>query len=392
MITLSRRSETINPQPMFRLLARARELEQQGTPVHHLEIGDTAAFVNEPLRHLLAEALDRSRLGYGPAAGESTLRDAVARRYARDKGFPFTRDHVVVAPANALITQVLAVLCDPGDAVLLPDPGFPTYRLAVDYNGLEARYYPLRQSRGWNPDPAEVERLLDSGIRAIVLNSPSNPLGVVLDCDVLDTIVELAARRGIACIVDEAYKHLIYTPGLSAELRHRGNCVYLYSLSKEAAAPGLRIGSLVGPPAIAGKIADFNSMFLSCMPDFIQNAAAAYLEVGGDFHQQICATMPARIEAAARILKRSRSLRFVLPNASFYIYLDISRTGVQADQFCNRLLEERRVAVCPGTCFGPSGKAFVRVSICGEEADLLEGCAILVDFADQLVQTHALMA
>lgn len=384
MIMPSKRSVQIKPQPMFDILGKAQAIERSGRTVIHLEIGDTKAFVNTEIRALLENSLKRSSLGYSPSAGEEDLRSALASLYAAEKGVPFRSEHVAISPANALIVQALAVICDEGDEILVPDPGFPTYSLAAEFNKLKPIYYKLHQERGWNPCPDEVGALLDRGARAVILNSPSNPLGVVLDAKVLSTILDLANRRGVVCLLDETYRNLVYGAGSTDAIEHRANCLYLFSLSKEAAAPGLRVGGIIGEESIIKRVCDYNSMFFSCQPDFIQKAAASYIKGGSGFCEEIRTHMPARIACVDEILSRCPQLSYIVPNAAFYFYVNIGRTGVRADDFANRLLTQHRVAVCPGTCFGPAGEKYIRLSIAGPERDVIEGCSRLVRFVEGL--------
>ena len=153
---LSRRSSRFQPQPMFRIQAEAQELERSGRSILHLEIGDTSGFTNpELIRLLTQECGATASLGYSPSAGESVLRDALARQYSQECRTTFTRENVVVTPANAAISQLLGVLCDEGDRVLLPDPGFPTYQLAARFNGLEPIFFSLMENVGFQPELAD---------------------------------------------------------------------------------------------------------------------------------------------------------------------------------------------------------------------------------------------
>jgi len=146
---------------MFRILAQANKLERVGHSIVHLEIGDTSSFANAEIRQFLRiDERTTASLGYSPSAGEPQLREVLAGQYASECGVPFTRDNVVITPANAAISQLLAVFCDEGDRVLLPDPAFPTYQLAIRFNGLEPVFFTLREQSGFAPDLAEVRQLI----------------------------------------------------------------------------------------------------------------------------------------------------------------------------------------------------------------------------------------
>jgi len=367
---------------MFRILAEAQELESAGRSIIHLEIGDTSSFNNLELRRLLREdERITASFGYSPSAGEASLRDALARQYSHECRYHFTRENVVITSANAAISQLLAVLCDEGDHVLLPDPGFSTYQLAARFNGLDPVFFSLREETGFRPDLAEVRaRLLEDGsIRALVIDNPSNPLGVHHDVEIMDGLATLCEERGVAFIVDDTYKNLVYAGSL-VRVQHFLTNFYIYSLSKDAAAPALRIGCVVGDAAVVAKIADYNSLFFSCLPKPMQLAAAVYLESGHSQLNILRSAIVERIEAVSNILKQSPWLSFVRPNAGIYIYVNISRTGLASDEFANRFLRDRGVCVCPGTGFGPSGSQYIRICLSGNESELYSGCEEFVDF------------
>jgi aspartate/methionine/tyrosine aminotransferase len=392
MVGLSSRSASITPQPMFRILAEAAVVERAGQRVVHLEIGDTTGYRNDAIVELLRQESLEPPLGYAPSAGLHELRVAFAELYSREKGVAFAEDAVVIAPANALVTQLLAVLCDPGDAVLVPDPGFPTYRLACRFNGLRAVPYPLGEAAAWNPDvDAFLAALETREIAAAILNVPSNPLGTVMDAAVARALVDALRERNVPCILDETYKNLVYD-GTQPALPHGENLFYLYSLSKDAAAPGLRIGCAVGAPHVIGKVADYNSLLLSCLPPLLQRVAARYLTGGRDFAATLRAEIPARIDAVDEILRSQPLLTYVRPNAAFYVFLNVSASGRDADAFANELLHTRGVCVCPGTAFGERGSEYVRVTLAGPEDELYAGCEQLAAFVSRAAESPAMEA
>lgn len=384
MHALSERSRVFRPQPMFEILAAAQELEQGGTPVIHLEIGDTKGFVNPHVVRELRAVTENPQLGYVASGGTPALRQAFARQYAQEKGVAFTERHVVVAPANALISQYLGVTCDPGDAVLIPDPGFPTYFLGAEFNGLRVVTYPLDPADGWNPDPEGVERLVrdNPGIRCLLVNSPSNPLGTVMAPDRLDALLDVADRHGLHCLFDETYKNLVFD-GETPAPRHRPGVTYLYSLSKDAAAPGLRVGCAVSENTeLIGKLVDYSSLLFSCGPGLMQEAALAYVsqDDSAEFARGIREEIAGRVEKADKILGDVAGLSYVRPSAAFYLFLDISSTGLGAREFAYRALRERQVCVCPGDSFGQRGAGCVRVTLAGDPTELEEGLRRLADF------------
>jgi aspartate/methionine/tyrosine aminotransferase len=384
MIKLSERSVLIQPQPMFRILAQAKALELAGKSIIHFEIGDTSFFSNTEIESMFHTPPNvKVDLGYSPSAGESRLREVLAENYSILCGEVFSIANVVVTPANAAISQLLAILCDKGEKVLLGNPSFPTYKLAIDFNELEAVYFDLIEAKGFEPDLEAIQKRIESDpkIRAMIIDNPSNPLGIYHDEGIMNALATLCNKHRVALIIDDTYKSLIYLPTYD-RIKHFDTNFYIYSLSKEAAAPALRIGGVVGDERVITKVADYNSMFYSCLSKPLQLAAVNYLNGPQKRLGEIRAEMIERIDKVSRIFLGSPYLSFVKPNAAIYLYLNISQTRMSSDDFSTQLLTDTGVCVCPGSAFGPSGYEYVRICLSGNDSELYSGCAKIVEFVN----------
>lgn len=176
---------------MFKILEEAAVLENDGVPVIHLEIGDTSKLLGSDLRsRLIEEDYILDSFGYGPSAGEPELRDYFANVFSSDYNYDFQRENVVVTPANAALTQLLSILTDPGDFVLLPDPCFSTYALAAAFTQVNVEYFLLEEERSFAPSIISIRDKLEANpaIRAVVIDIPSNPLGVAHDTNIIEAI------------------------------------------------------------------------------------------------------------------------------------------------------------------------------------------------------------
>lgn len=192
------------------------------------------------------------------------------------------------------------------------------------------------------------------------------------------------SKRGVSLILDQTYKNLSFAQHSMTET-HRETTYYVYSIPKDAAAPALRIGCVVGNSAVISKLSDVNSMFFSCSPKLLQRLALSYLREGwAENQQRIRDILGSRIEIVPKILGARRSLTFIKPNAGMYFYLNVSKTGIEGSEFSRRLLLEKGVCVLPGIGFGPSGINYVRISIAGDEEELYRGCSDLASFAEAL--------
>jgi len=380
---LSNRAKNINSQPMFNILLKAQELEGEGKCIIHLEIGDSSPYQNDRIKELIQKNLfSKDSLSYSPSEGEPRLREALAMHYSNLCNFAFTKDNIVVTPANASISQILTILCDENDQILIPDPGFPSYTLAANYNRVTPLVYKLKELNNYQYDCNEIISAIDSNpnIKLIILNNPSNPLGVFHEVESIDEIINFCAQRNVYVVIDDTYRNLIYKKNYP-RIQHKKNVLYIYSLSKDTAAPALRIGCVVGEGLIIKKIANHNSLFYSCLPKFIQLAAADYLlEDHRPFRNALRAEMIQRIENVCKIISKEKRITFVKPNAGIYFYLNISASNLNGEQFSNTLLDTVGVSVCPGISFGLSGLNYIRICISGNKDDLYMGCEKLVTF------------
>ncbi len=230
---LSKRSKNINPQPMFKILLKSKELEEKGKTIIHLEIGDSSPYQNIRMRELIQKNLSSSNsLAYSPSEGEPRLREILASHYTNLCKFTFVKDNVVVTPANASISQLFNILCDDNDVILMPDPGFPTYALSANFNQVKFITYKLMEENKYQIKQKEIYSIinLNPGIKLIVINNPSNPLGVFQDVKTIDNIIDFCFKKGIYVLIDDTYRNLIYKENYP-RIQHKKNVVYIYSLS-----------------------------------------------------------------------------------------------------------------------------------------------------------------
>jgi len=361
--------ERINPQPMFDVLSMAREREAQGNYVARMEIGDTPGFRNEAI-HELVTKYSSSPFRYSPSRGENVLIDKVLATQWPN----YVESNAVIGPANFLITAALASKTKPGDTVLLPDPGFASYKLSADFLGLRVIYYQVYKNNSPEfPNLSEIVQNQKIKPRVVMVNNPSNPLGIAFGKNVVWSSLKNLPNLGTEIIFDETYVNLIYDdtdvrvddiPGIR-----------IRSFSKEHCAPGLRIGYAVGDKEASRTMADLMSLSISCVPQFIQFAIAEYLGSSSaiEFTNQLKTEMSWRLGYLAE--KVPVGAIKTTPNAAFYSLIDVgSRGGDAAFSF----LLEQNVSSCPGTKFGEYSKNTVRVSLAGSKENFEKDIAMLV--------------
>ena len=381
---LSLRSNDVLGQPMFKILALAKEIEASGKKVYRLEIGDTSLFADPQLLQQLNQIqFSPDILGYSPSLGESLLRESLAEKHNSLKGASVRLENVAVTPANAAISQLMILMADPGDIIVLPDPCFATYRLAAKFAQLEIVDAPLTKSSEYKFDVSGLRELFASRprIKMMMIDSPSNPLGIAHSKFQITDLARICEEFGVSLVIDETYRNLIYDD----ELRHTYDVpgvTWIYSLSKDAGAPGLRIGSVVGSAPLVAKLGDFNSMFFSCLPKHIQLAGAKFLDSENNAIEEIRQRYQGRLERAHSIIAATKTLIPSKPNSSIYCFIDVGPTGLSGEDFATQLLVSDNVAVCPGGGFGPSGNSYIRISVSGDEEDLYEGLRRITRFAE----------
>ena len=351
-------SERIKPQPMFDVLSMARKRELEGHYVARMEIGDTPGFKNLTI-HSLVEKHASSPYRYSPSRGEPSLIDKVIETQWPN----YSPENVVVGPANFLITAALASETSPGDTVLLPDPGFPSYKLAADFLGLKIVYYPLNSNQitGF-PDLKVLVKALPNVPKVIIVNNPSNPLGIAFDGSLVLQSLKDVLNLGIKIILDETYVNLVYD---STDIS-LGNipATRLRSFSKEHCSPGLRIGYAVGTGEVARTMANLMSLSISCVPQFIQFAVAEYLgsDESIEFTNKLKEEMSFRMSYLAEAVPKG--LLQTKPNAAFYALINIGNLGGEA---AFAFMLERNVSTCPGVKFGENARNSVRISLAGSK-------------------------
>ena len=342
-----------------------------------LEIGEPS--FRTP-RFIVDAALEAAAAGftrYTPNGGYLPLREALAEKIQRVDGYAVDPDSVVVTPGamNALFSIYLALL-EPGDEVLLPTPGFPNMDEMVRLLGGTPVFYRLERALGFVPSVAEVEALVTSRTKAIFVNTPGNPTGAVFPADTVRALGELAAERGFWLIADEVYDELILDDELAhaaaAALVPGAPVVSVYSFSKVYAMTGWRLGYCAAPPELAAVLRKLQEPEVSCPSAVSQKAAEAALRGPRDEIDAMRVAYRERRDRAVEVAA-AVGLDVFRTQGTFYMLVDIARSGCSARDFTLRMLDDFHVAVAPGEVFGPGGEGLVRISFACEPDELAEG-------------------
>jgi aspartate aminotransferase len=349
----------------------------------HLEVGDPS-FATPP--HIVEAAFKAARDGwtrYVSSAGIPALREAIADKVRKHNGFEVEPSQVVVTAGGVGAVQAAMVsVLEPGDEILIPDPGWPNYRMIAGLLHARERRYPLRAERDFLPAIEDLERACGPATRAVLINSPSNPLGTIIPAERLREILAFAARRDLWVISDECYDQITFDDSFAsaAALGDPDRVLSCFTFSKTYAMTGWRIGYLVGPPAGAVLGDKIQQALVSCVNAPAQMAALAALTGSQDAVAEMCETYRERREALLALFAE-HGTTCVRPAGAFYAWVEVGDRAPGAQRFAVELLRQEHVAVAPGTAFGPAGEGWVRLSLAAETDALLEGARRLARFS-----------
>ena len=344
-----------------------------------LTIGEPDFDTPQAIKEAAIVALKDGQTHYAPNQGLPALRQAIAK-YETDRGMTCTAEQVLITAGatGALFTALLGIL-NPGDEVILPTPAFNLYETIITVAGA----VPVRldtTASGFQITPDALAACITPKTKAIVLNSPNNPTGVVLDGCSLDAVKQAILGRDIFLICDNVYDKLTagHRPDLSLDHDLRSQVLLCQSFSKPYAMTGWRIGYLIGPEDVMERLLLLNAAEIAAVPTFLQAACITALETETE---SMAATYARRREYACRQLTKM-GLTYPQPQGAFYVFPNIAKFGLSSQEFCTRMIQQAGVAAVPGSCFGAEG--YIRLSFACSDEDLEEGLNRLAAFIRSL--------
>jgi aspartate aminotransferase len=377
----------VAPSPTLAVDAKAKALQAAGEDVCGFAAGEPDFDTPEHIKEACAAALRGGKTKYAPTPGIEPLRQAIADRYAAEYGLRATPAQVIVSPGGkfSCYLGVLAT-CSPGDEVIVPAPYWVSYPEMVKLAGAVPRFVLADDRTGFRLTPAMVEAAITPRTRLLILNSPSNPTGAVYSRAELEAIVAVALRHNLYILSDEMYEHLVYDgvrPTCVATLAPEAaaRTITVAGFSKTYAMTGWRIGTTLAPLPIAKAISELQSQMSSNVTTFAQFGALAALQQKEKTAAAL-ATMLAAFDRRRRNLhaelNRIPGISCLLAEGAFYLFPNISRFGLSDLEFCNRLLEQEKVAAVPGSAFGAEG--YLRLSYATSDEIIAKGVARLARF------------
>jgi len=350
----------------FEVLARAKALEAQGREIVHLEIGEPDFDTPKHIIEAACKALHSGYTHYTPSAGIPELRQAIAEEMSRTRGIPVQAENVVVTPGGKpIMFYTILALAEPGDEVIYPNPGFPIYESMINFTGAKPVPIPLREEYNFAFDIDEFKKLVTRKTKLIIINSPHNPTGGILDKETLEEIAKIAMERDIAVLSDEIYDRILYDGEFHSIASIPGmqeRTIILNGFSKTYAMTGWRLGYGVMPKDLAVHITRLMTNSNSCTNAATQVAGIAALKGPQDDVDRMVAAFRERRDVIVKGLNEIPGVSCVLPPGAFYAFPNIKGTGMKSKALADYLLDEAGVACLSGTSFGAYGEGYLRLS------------------------------
>lgn len=367
MINFSTVSEHITSQPMFEILLRVQELERTGQEILHFELGEPDFSTPDNIKAAAIKAINSDQTKYAPSGGLHEFKEVVQETTLKSRGFKPELNQILITPgANSIIYFALKCVINPGDEVIVPDPGFPTYYSAISALGGIPKPVKLYENEEFSFSYESIEQLITNKTKAIILNSPSNPTGQILSSNLIKKVYELSVKNHILLISDEIYSRVIFDEtnfsSPSTYDKCKGNTLILNGFSKAFSMTGWRLGVAIGPENLIKKMTNLTSTIASCVPPFIQIAGIEAITGDQQAVKHMIKTYHERSKLLVNGLNNVNGISCLMPKGAIYAFPNITGTGMNSSQFSELLLSKCNIAVTPGHCFGANGEGYVRFS------------------------------
>lgn len=358
-----------------------------------LHIGEPSFRTPEHIRLAAIQSIEHEPITYGPPPGWSWLRELLATKIERIDGYSANPQQIAitVGGTGAILASLLATV-GPGDEVLIPDPHWPQYRMQLACCGATAVPYPLDPQNEWLPDVAQLERLVTSHTRLLLINSPGNPTGAVFPSQLVADLLAFARQHDLYLLSDECYDEIVFdgehiSPAtlLSSNEFDSGRVICVYTFSKTYAMTGWRIGYVVAGTQLMKTITDVLNASNTNVSTLVQRAAVAALSGSQACVVEMRKTYQRRRDLAVHLLKDLGRYAYT-PQGAFYILVDVTSsngTPRRGRQFALDLLRECNITVAPGSGFGSVAEHYVRVSLAASDEEIERGIKEICAFADK---------
>ncbi|MFH1092842.1 MAG: pyridoxal phosphate-dependent aminotransferase [Candidatus Omnitrophota bacterium] len=360
------RVRSLTSSPTLAITSKAKQLKESGVDVVSFGAGEPDFDTPDHIKKSAIIAINDGFTKYTPSAGTPQLKQAIVEKFKRDNNLHYEPSQIVVSNgAKHSLYNIFQVICDKGDEVLIPSPYWVSYPQMVKTAQGKPVFIKAAEKNKFKITPKQLEKAIKKKTKALVINSPSNPTGCVYTKDELKQIADIAAGSGIYVISDEIYEKLVYDKAEHfsiASLNEKINSLTftVNGLSKSYSMTGWRIGYLGGPQEAVSKISNLQDHSTSCPNSIAQAAAVTALTSSEECIDKMKKEFVKRRNYIVDRINAIQGLSVIKPEGAFYVFCNISKTGLDSLEFSQRILEEALVAVIPGSSFGDD--KYIRLS------------------------------
>ncbi|BAY38233.1 aspartate aminotransferase [Nostoc sp. NIES-2111] len=381
---LAARVSQVTPSLTLAIAAKAKAMKADGIDVCSFSAGEPDFDTPAHIKAAAAKALDEGKTKYGPAAGEPKLKEAIARKLQKDNNLDYKPENVIVTNGGKhSLYNLIVALIDPGDEVIIPSPYWLSYPEMVTLVGGKSVIVPTDASTGYKITPEQLRKAITPKTKLFVLNSPSNPTGMVYTPEEIKALAQVVVDADIYVVSDEIYEKILYDGAQHISIGSLGKEIFDRTLisngfAKAYSMTGWRIGYLAGPLDIIKATSTIQGHSTSNVCTFAQYGAIAALEESQDCVEEMRLAFAKRRQVMLDGLNSIPGLSTAKPDGAFYLFPDISKTGLKSLEFCDALIEEHQVAVIPGIAFGADKN--IRLSYATDLATIEKGLERLDKF------------
>ena len=378
MKRLSEMAYRLKGQEMFQILEKTKKLEKSGKHIIHFELGDPDF---DTPRHIIEAAYSSMKSGethYTSSMGLPDFREVIRETTSISRKFKPSLNQVLITPgANIIIYLVIKCLVNPGEDVVIPDPGFPTYFSVAKFCEVNPIRVELKEENKFRMNPEDIRKAITPKTKLIIINSPSNPTGSVVTARELDEIYKIAQENNIYLLSDEVYSRMMYgetkfySPSVNDSCQQ--TTIVLNGFSKAFAMTGWRLGVAIGPEQVIEKMGLLVQTLCSCVPPFIQRAGIAAVEQDQTEIVKMMEIYKERRDLLVDGLNEIPNISCLKNEGAFYVFPNITKTGMTSEEFADFILDKAKVALLPGTNFGKYGQGYVRLTYATSVENIKEG-------------------
>ncbi len=385
---LADRMSVLGTETAFEVLAKAKALEAKGKNIVHLEIGEPDFDTPENVKEAGIKAIRENLTHYGPSAGLMDARKTIAEYAGKFRGMEFSPEEVVITPgAKPIMFYSIISLVNPGDEVIYPNPGFPIYESMINFIGGKAVPLQLKEEDEFAFTPEELEALITPKTKMLIINTPANPTGGILDKGKLEGIAELAIKHDLWVLSDEIYSQIIYDREHYSIAKIDGmkeRTIILDGHSKSYAMTGWRLGYGIMNKTLAHHIARLMTNSNSCTATFTQKAGMEALTGPQDSVKKMVAEFKRRRGVIVDGLNKIQGIGCLRPHGAFYVFPNVKELGKKSQEISDLLLNDAGVAALPGTSFGAFGEGYLRFSYANSVENIREALKRIKETVDKL--------